>query len=127
MSKFIFHTNDTDMPWILVGILFCLRRSRLIKHSVNVIENMPCVPYDHFNFSLKRSTVKVCLKGIHAYRVPCLVDTEDISDAWYNNFSHMIANVWHVLNLLIILLFGYYWVYREVPFRCKLKRALDRY
>ena len=39
----------------------------------------------------------------------------------------MIANVWHVLNLVIILLFGYYCVYREAPFRCKLKRALDRY
>ena len=42
------------------------------------------------------STVKACLKGIHTYRVPCLVDTEDVSDAWYNNFSHMIANVWFV-------------------------------
>ena len=51
MSKFIFHTNDTDMTWILVGTLFCPRRSRLIKHSVNVIENIPCVPYDHFDFS----------------------------------------------------------------------------
>ena len=84
-------------------------------------------PMTTLTFPLKRSTVKACLKGIHAYRVPCLVDTEDISDAWYNNFSHMIANVWYVLNLVIILLFGYYCVYREVPFRCKLKRALDKY
>ena len=88
-------------------------------------------PMITFDFPLKMSTVKACLKGIHTYvyiyRVPCLVDTEDVSDAWYNNFSHMIANVWHVINLVIILLFGYYCVYREALFRCKLKCALDRY
>ena len=32
----------------------------------------------------------------------------------------MIANVWHALNLVIILLLGYYCVYREAQFRCKL-------
>ena len=53
--------------------------------------------------------MKACLKGIQTH-IEYLVETENISDAWYNNFPHMIANAWYVFVQINIVIFCYHLV-----------------